>query len=455
VHPLLERLGAVPATALAVLASPALRAAVAADEEGSLASAVLELVAATDDSTGLPDWLGGLPLRDDAGELTPARELYVPGTPVTAWLEDLPLPAEPLPPGLLRRLGANDTFRVVIAADVALDDDCWHGLPDEDAWRDDVLSGLPGQPVPPVLGELAAVADLDLVREDAWPAVLAALAADPRSRAALVEPAWVTLADGSRRRVEPYQVWWLRWHARLGGWPLADCCAPDAEPVVHRLAAPLPDAADLDAAVLAALGLPRTLGDLAARTDRLLSRLADPSLDLPATDLGRCYAAMVAAVADGGARPPGPVPRLRVPAAGGTRVVPRGDVHVVPEPALLPWAGATALPGGPALATLLRVRLVGRPADPAGGEAQPVPDGVRRLLAGAPASYVLHDDLVVGGRSVEWWVSQDGAVHAATVRGLARGLAWTAGAWWARGLVAEVLSDPAAVDDLAAELAFG
>ena len=54
-----------------------------------------------------------------------------------------------------------------------------HDLADELDWVDDVLAGLPPQDLPPVLPELVAVRELDLVRPDAWPRVLAALAADP------------------------------------------------------------------------------------------------------------------------------------------------------------------------------------------------------------------------------------------------------------------------------------
>ena len=71
------------------------------------------------------------------------------------------------------------------------------------------------------------------------------------------------------------------------------------------------------------------------------------------------------------------------------------------------------------------------------------------LVDGLPATWQEHDDLMVDGVDVEWWRAPDGTVHAATVDGLARGLAAAAGHWEARLLIAAVLLDP----DRAAELA--
>jgi hypothetical protein len=51
-------------------------------------------------------------------------------------------------------------------------------------------------------------------------------------------------------------------------------------------------------------------------------------------------------------------------------------------------------------------------------------------------------------------VDGDGHVHAATADGLARGLAWVAGRWDRRFVVAEALRDPAVVAQLLAEQTF-
>ena len=64
------------------------------------------------------------------------------------------------------------------------------------------------------------------------------------------------------------------------------------------------------------------------------------------------------------------------------------------------------------------------------------------VLPGATQEWVEHDVLTVDGHEVDWWVDDDGRAHAATADGLARALAWAAGPWSARFLVAEVLGEP-------------
>jgi hypothetical protein len=80
---------------------------------------------------------------------------------------------------------------------------------------------------------------------------------------------------------------------------------------------------------------------------------------------------------------------------------------------------------------------------------------VAGVLPGAPAHWVEHERLTVDGHEVDWWVDDDGTPHAATSDGLARALAWAAGRWPSRLLVAALLADPAAAADLAAEDAAG
>jgi hypothetical protein len=75
------------------------------------------------------------------------------------------------------------------------------------------------------------------------------------------------------------------------------------------------------------------------------------------------------------------------------------------------------------------------------GEFRPVPDVVRELLPDAPDGYREHDSLIVDGADLPWRCT-GGELHAATVEGLAHGLAWAAGRWSARHLVAELLLSP-------------
>ena len=463
-HPVLHRLGAVEATPAAVLRDPAARGAVealAADDAAAeavpeLVDAVLGLVAASGVTVEDEPWLGRLPLPDASGQVAPAQELLLPGSPTLDLLDADPaeytVAAEPVDrwgEPVLRAVGVRDGFGVVRDADVALDDESRHDLDDEDRWAEAVLAGLPGRDLPPMIVELIAVRDLDLVREDAWPAALALLAGDPATRPALVEPAYALLADGTRRTVVPYTVWWLRTHARISGLALEELCSADAEPLVRALLHP----ADLglDEAVTRSLGMPTTLTDL--DTGLLLDRLADPGRTLSARDLADVYA--VLASTDTGMVP---APRrIRVPAGLGSRVVPAADAVVADGPHWLQLDLPAVVPGGRALADLLDVDLAADVYDGApgpGGVVTQVPEAVSALVPDAPTTYVEHDDLVVADRAVDWWVDGENTVHAATPDGLARGLAWATGHWELRFLLAEALRDPAAVPALLSEQAY-
>ena len=73
---------------------------------------------------------------------------------------------------------------------------------------------------------------------------------------------------------------------------------------------------------------------------------------------------------------------------------------------------------------------------------------MRALLPDAPDTWVQHDDLLVDGAPVDWWV-EDSVVHAVHLAGLAAGLAQAAGRWDLRYAVEVLLTDP----DRAAEIA--
>lgn len=459
VHPLLARLGATEATAAAVLRDPVVRAAVDAEEDG-VAEPVLRLVEASGLTVDEAPWLAQTLVPDGTGELAPAGELWLPGSDVLDLLDvdQAEYTVSAAAAGrwgraVLRAVGVRDGFAVLQESDVPLDDESWHDLDDEDGWMAVIAERLPSQAFPPVLTELIAVRDLDLIGDDRWADALGRLASDPLTRRALTEPAHVLLADGSRQAVPPYTAWWLREHAQFGGVPLRLMGAADAEPPVRRLLATIP--VPLDSAVNRALGLARTLADLAAEPDRLFDRLADPSLALSAADLSAVYAALIAADLEPDAVPP--PERVRVPDGDGTRILPADEVVVADGPHWLQLSGSAVLPGGADLAALLDLPLASDLSDPypsTSGRPADVPEAVGRLLAEAAATYVEHDELQVAGTPVDWWVDPHGTVHAATADGLARGLAWAAGRWDARLELAEALRDPDAVPCLLAERTF-
>ena len=153
--------------------------------------------------------------------------------------------------------------------------------------------------------------------------------------------------------------------------------------------------------------------------------------------------------------------RVRVPEGAGTTVVPASRACVADAPDLLPFlAGRPWIAAPPsdaaALAAVLRLPLaseqVPAPVESSGIEVA-VPEVVRHILPEAPPTYVEHDSLVAGGLAVDWRCV-DGIVHATTTEGLACGLAWVAGAWERRWLVAAVLADPHHSDELFAYAEF-
>ena len=127
---------------------------------------------------------------------------------------------------------------------------------------------------------------------------------------------------------------------------------------------------------------------------------------------------------------------------------------------LLPFADVEQ---AAALADLLDLPLAGELApgvvdeNDAAGLIQPTAPEVRRLLSQAPAEWCEHDQLLVDRVEVDWWVTGDGPealVHAATTDGLALGLAWAAGRWELRGLVAGLLAEPETAADVMIDQVF-
>ena len=386
-HPLLARLGAVPADAQTVLDHPGVAAAVGGGEaDPQLARTVLGLLARAGAAARERPWLGGLLLPAAGGGYVPAAELVLPDAVVAGWLA--PGAADLVDPALVDEVGRDalvaagvlDTFTVRSLTAVSLDPDTVDlDVDDAARWADDVLTDVEdrlGQAAlryPPLAPEMVVVADLDLVDDDAWPAVLTALAADPATRAALLGPTRLVTADGDSVDVASYTAWWLGSHVRFDGRRPRDYRLPGA-PAWLGLALPAA-LAGVDAAVLAAVGVASSAADV-----------ADSPMLLP----------LLAAGVD---------PRQAV--------------------------------------------------DPVGGAALPVPDVLARVLTGLPPAYREHDDLVVAGVAVDWWVAGDATVHAATLDGLARGCAWACGQWDARLLAAAVLAEPSRVEELLAEESFG
>ncbi|MDT9697076.1 sacsin N-terminal ATP-binding-like domain-containing protein [Streptomyces sp. P17] len=488
-HPLLEKLGALPATARAVLTTPQVRAAVAAslDDEGGLdweqgapdaeelADTVLALVRDADLEPGDEPWLGALALPDEEGELAPAGELVLPGSPFHQVMREGELAAvdaelagkwgeQPL-----AACGVLAGFALVRATDVVLDPDELEpregdfaepddaGLLDAvDVWSEDILDRFPDTPVPPVATELVAVRDLDLVDDDKWPQALALLA-QPPLRDALTQQVRILLPDGTHEVVRPYTAWWLRGHPVLDGRRPAGLLASGGDPLLRGLY----DEADAtgfdDEQVLRALGVRTSVAallDEPGGAAELLDRLADPERNVTGAQLHALYSALADLDPEQVTLPD----ELRAVIDGRVEVADAADAVVVDSPDLLPFTeGVPLLPVRPSraaeLAELFQVRRLSESVtgevDSEGTE-HDVPESVRVLLGPrTPSSYVEHEELVVDGVEIDWRLTDDGVLHASTLEGVAAGLAWAAGQWPRRFEVAALLEDPSRTQELA------
>jgi hypothetical protein len=289
-----------------------------------------------------------------------------------------------------------------------------------------------------------AVRDLDLIRPEAWPAALALLS-EPPLRDAVVAPARLITAGGGRLDVPSYTSWWLRRHMRLDGRRTIELRTPDDNRLIG-LYEPVPY--HIDPVFLHALGVRSTLAELLAEPggpQQLVDRLADPALAVSREQL-RSLLRELATVDPAEVAPP---MHVRVADGGGTRVVPTSDAVVLDAPDLLPFAGdapVVTVPAGIALALadVLGLELASE-AFAANVESEgvrrPVPAPASGLVSALPEQWVEHERLIVDGVEVEWRVI-GGGVHAATTWGLACGLAWAAGRWSARHVLAAALGDP-------------
>lgn len=499
---LLRTLGAVEGTPRGILGDPAVEEAVTSpdpvadlppgpDAEQHLATAVLALVRdarlSPDEAAREFPWLSELLLPDADGELVPAGELLRPDGPLAGIVTpDAPFGvlagavADAWPNEVLEAVGVVSTFTVLRAPDVRidLDDPVLLELDASDRWVDEVADGDDsGDPFPPTVAEFAAIRDLELVADDAWPLALRELARPGRLE--------VVLAP------EPnYTRWWLSRFARLpvddpdraddpgrAAGPVAtrppgELVLAGADPPLTGLYDPVVALPGVPLALLRALGgklrIAEILTDPEATLD-LLDRLGDAERDVDWGHARALYAAAAAALSDLGARDEngdgGFAPPLTVRTPDGVVAAP--DAVVVDAPDLLPLLGGraglrVALPAASTVAEVLDLPLASGLVGAADGGGHPEPDPAaiaRTAPDGTP--YVEHEQLVVrdvDGRPVPvgWRVvgGVGGNIHVATAAGpdaLGRALAWRAGTWSRRHAWAARLRDPGGAAARAAE----
>ncbi|WP_412540674.1 ATP-binding protein [Longispora sp. K20-0274] len=339
VDPLLERLGARPATPRSVLTDEFVRATVASsydsEDPAPIADAVLALVAAAELLPGEEPWLAELALPADDGEWYPAGELLLPGGRLAAVVApDSPFGIcdSDAPVAALVAVGVLDTFAVLDMSEVLVADLDELHLDGAADW-----AGLWGQDA--LIEQLVALRDLEWV--DDWAGALPLLL---EHRDALVQPTRVVLEDGSSMTVPSYSKWWLGQQPVLNGLRPRETTTSPALAGLYELATPA-------AALLGAWpDVAAILNDREACGD-LLDRLGDPDRTATPELLADIYARIAAA--DFGLEPPAMVrvaPDLVVPAA---------DVVVVDQPWLLDRLGdRRPVLGGLPVADLLDAPLL-------------------------------------------------------------------------------------------------
>ncbi|MBY3555354.1 sacsin N-terminal ATP-binding-like domain-containing protein [Modestobacter lapidis] len=456
----LERLGAQPATAAAVLADPQVRTVVGtslerADDGGAdeqdvedLAVAVLSLVAAAGPAPGELPWLADLALPDDDGGWAAAGELVLPGSALAEVLEPGSLGtldtafAAGQDPGALRAVGVLDTFARITAehpddldVDRAAD------------WVDAVLDRLPAGAPPPVWPPLTAVRDLELVRD--WARALPLLAALPAAARADV--------DLGGTVVPGYLRWWLRTSPVLGG-ERPDRLRDPASTQLQGLYEPAPP---LDDAVRALLRPPATVADVLADVEDaldLLDRLGDPARTVPAPLLRNVHARLAVALDGVDVVPPD---RVRV---APTQV--SADAVVLDAPWLQPLVPSAVVPAGgapgpvadlldlPLASEVVRARVTSRPDRELGWAEVPGAElaAARLDVPELTGRVAVHRRLTVtGNRAVAWWPGDEADAVDGSPAALGRALAWRAGAWPLRQALAEAFAQPDRAAELAAE----
>ena len=461
---LLERLGARPAYPRVLLDDPAVRGAIAAPEDpAALAEAVLSLVRAADPGPHERFDVGDLPLPNDRGGSSRARELLLPGSPLAEVVDPEAFGfvdegwARRWGTEVLRAVGVLDTFEVVRAENVLLDMDSLNDdLVDLDGieeWVEFVRAAIDrfGEGAVPVALELAAVRDLELVTR--WPRALEMLAGTGL-RAAVARPIRVLTDDGRPVDLPSYTSWWLSRHPVLDGRRPADLATGGG--LLAGLYEPAP--VDKDTEFLVGIGVRTTFPALLGAPggpDELLERLADPERPVNGPQLTALYTALSEIPAEH-VTPPA---ALRAWQDGELVVIEAAEVVVIDAPDLLPLLDGRSYLAVPAdaaapLADLLDIDLVSEAISGAvssEGQPQPVPDVIRQLLPECPDTYIEHDELILDdGVEVSWRVI-DGVPHASTFDGMARALAWVGRRWDRRHLVAALLVEPERMSELVEE----
>jgi hypothetical protein len=450
-HPLLSRLGAVEFSTAAVLDERfAERVADAVETDPVRAremAGAAALLAARDGSPRSEALLGHLPVPLEGGGWAAAASVVLPGST----LDHVAAPDRPrLAAAVITTESRDGWVALGVLAELAsstlverpLDPPLWESLvPDGGSWCL-AVADLAGVDDPSECMVLEAVVVRGAELLEGSERALELLAAPDVSQW-LEQRTTVLTGDGRRVAVPSPSAWWLGESPLLDGRCPVDLRLPGDERLApfFALAPALPGGRSL----LRALGARTSLDDwlaTASGVDELLDLLADPTLSVDADALVELYRAL--SVIDHSPEAPD---RVRACVGDDTVVVDADQVLVAVAPHHAAVLAIPFIPGPPALADLLDLETTtdaacGAASVTGTGEERPVPD----LPIDTAATYREHDDIEVAGTSVDWWVTDRGEVHATTLDGLARGLAWAGGCWSRRFEIALRLEHPESGD---------
>ena len=304
----------------------------------------------------------------------------------------------------------------------------------------------------PVVRGLEFIEAMDVER--AWQMLRA-----PGVRPAVLEPALVVDPAGQTHAVPSPAAFWLSELPLFDGRAAISVRLPDDERMAPFFPE-IPDPGDADAELLIAMGVHTSLDRWLKQpggVEELFTAMGDAALAVPPSLVPQLYAAVAEAVEERDELPDAPEQVLAL--KGGAWQVVNADtvvVAVAPHHAAV-MAGAF-VPGDATLAELLDIDVssdaaCGASAIASSGTVMSVPTVVRDVVRGdrVPTEYREHDALTVNDVEVDWWVTDAGEVHACTVDGLARGLAWASGQWRRRWELAALMSSSEGDDRLRSE----
>ncbi|MCZ3386570.1 MAG: hypothetical protein LH630_06320, partial [Actinomycetia bacterium] len=463
-HPLLERLGARPFDVRGVLDGALVhRVADAATfdpaEARQMLVAAVSLLSDAAIAPGELVALSSLPVPTSDGGWAPAATVVFPGSVLDAI-------ASAETPRLADAMAATATAAAWAALGIltALTPVTLHEVRlDLDAWDDVIVDGAdwcaavadhvgphdPGELLAPEVTIVRGIEQVDGVSL----ADVSGLIAAPDVRRAIVANTLVLTADGRRVAVPSPAAWWLSETPLLDGrTPIEVRVAGDERIAPFFPVVVSPEGVGPD--VLDAIGVHSTLErwlQAPNGVDELLDALADEDLDIDPELLTQLYVQIADTPRLNSVDPPS---RVRAVVGERTVVVDADDVVVAVAPHHVLVLTAPHIPGDRALADVLDLAV----SDDASCLATTLAGsgGERRVptlppLVAAPATYREHDELVIGGVVVDWWVTDEGEVHAATLDGLARALAWVGGVWVRRFEFAASLERPESSDAFAVE----